>query len=414
MEVLKRFSIICVFLIVLCLVFSKADAKNQWDTYIVPVRLIQNPCSFHFEIRTHSAPDGVGCVGPSELNGIADGNVAFINVPVPKIVKKEPELSLVGIPSFFMVTWDPDSFAYADSATVPYYEWTENGIRNRLVNVRVQMRAKPAVIQSTEYELNMGSVGIEIGDQYGLRIDSENALAGSSIGSKFEDACIAGFGLSQNSLFLIPKAWGGWQILDTIDGYPMLDICSDFKKKLLLSDFTAYIPHNDRYLDWSIKNVMVNPSIIGVVSESASVDGIGFENGSPAFRIRIVTHASVEARVIWDRHEKLEEIKNKVWDCSWDYYDDYEEIEWERWPEPIFCKYIYKIKKDWMTLCKPSMRTCGENYGLKDSDFWWMPITVGQYIVQADTVLVPFDNDFRYSDQYDFVVIQAQPLLVVP
>jgi hypothetical protein len=414
MKVLKRLSIFCIFLIALSLVFNKANAENQGNSYLVPRRLIQNPCSYDFEVRTYSTPDGVGCVGPSELNGLANGNVAFINIPVPKIVKKVPELSIVGVPSFFLVTWDQASFAYADSAIVPYYEWIENGVRNRLINVRVQMRVKPAVVQSSEYELIMGNVGVEIGDQTQLVIDNEYAKSRSSASSKFEESCIAGYGVGQNSLLLIPKAWGGWQPDGVDEESRKLDVCNEFQKTLLTSASAEDIPHDDRYANWSQEYVMVNPSIIGTVSESASIDGIGFENGSPAFRIRIVTHASVEARVIWDRHDKLEERKEKMWDCSWDYYNDYEEIEWERWPEPIFCKYIYKIKKDWVPLCKPSMGTCGEKYGLKDSDFWWMPVAEGQYVIQADTVLVPVGSGYRYSDQYDIVVIQAQPLLVVP
>ncbi len=419
MKVLKRLFLILIFLVALCFLFSKADAKNQEAAYSVPVMLISEPCSYTFEFRTHDAPDQVGCVGPEELHELANGNVAFISVPVPKVVKKEPELSLVGVPSFFLVTWDADSFTYADSAPVQYYEWTESGVRNRLVNVRVQMRLSPAAVQGDDYELDMGSVGIETGDQYQLIIDSENAKVRSRSSSKFEEACIAGFGRSQNSLLLLPEEWGGWQKKVGDELIQDIDVCNKFKQDLIGENEDtgeSIVPHlsNDRYLHWIVGNVMGNSSIIGVLSESASVSGSGFAHGSPAFRIQFFTQASVEARVIWDRHDELRVTKEEMKDCSWDYYEDYEEIEWERWPDPIFCKTIYKITKDWNPLCKPSMRTCGEKYDLENSDFWWKPVADGQYIILANTVLVPDGDGYRYNDQYDFVVIQAQPLLVVP
>jgi hypothetical protein len=422
MAVLKRLFLILFSLVALCFLFSKADAKNQEAAYRVPVGLISKPCSYTFEFRTHDAPDRVGCVGPEELNELANGNVAFISVPVPKIVKKEPELSLVGVPSFFLMTWDEASFTYADSAPVQYYEWTEDNVRNRLVNVRVQMRLSPAVVQGNEYELIMGNVGIDVLDDQALYIDSDTSSWKYSYSSNVKKSCIAAWSGEGNSLLTIPWDWGGWQDDDQHKPKELFfDMCGVFTEQLNIEDYVSFFGDNEeldflltRYHKWGGENALVTPSIIGIFSNNASTNGAGSEHGSPAYRIRFVVYAKVEARVIWDRHDRLEEKREKVWDCSWDYYEDYEEIEWERWPEPIFCKTIYQITRDWVPLCRPSMGTCGEFYNLKNSDSWWISVDDGIYVIQADTVLAPDRNGYQYKDHYDVVVIQAQPLLIAP
>jgi hypothetical protein len=140
-------------------------------------------------------------------------------------------------------------------------------------------------------------------------------------------------------------------------------------------------------------------------SPYASIYGPGMDHGSPAFQIEATTYAVLEARPIWDAHQVWAPTGDVETRCSWDYWRDYDLIDWERWPNPIYCRNFPVY--GWVTKCEPAEGdTCP--YGpLSDPDTWWSPVVP----FEARTLRRP---DGTYGTTYDFASVQSQALLTAP
>ena len=153
--------------------------------------------------------------------------------------------------------------------------------------------------------------------------------------------------------------------------------------------------------------------MFGAISESASISGEGIVNGSPAYEIAVRTYVQVEARVIWDKREIYRRYKTGRLRCDWEYYyTGYDVVDISRWPDPIYCRYVYDW--DWFPVCEGL--GCGADGSMGDPDTWWAKVLFpGQrnYYV-GDAVYFTDGFDYRYGDFIDLAVVQAQPLLIAP
>jgi hypothetical protein len=419
MEVLKRLCVLIVFLCSVVSVVNTAEARLPEIWTSGPEELINsNPCIGIVTVDYDDAPDQLFCVGSAKLEGL----LAAINIPVPMIADKEPELSLVGIPTYFSLTWDAPSFGYTDSDST-IYEWVENNNeRNRLVGVRVQLRIIP-------YRVNEVLGNVEIFSQNSqIFVKAEGGMEETRFS---DEVCNPGWKLGLNSLLMIPEQWGGWAgdegiIYDTV----IIDraVCMDIKKELEGGSFINVpsfsidehgdevinpLPIAGRYPYWKSSSLVGYPRVFGAISESASISGEGIANGSPAYQIDARTYVQVEARVIWDKHEIYRRYKTGRLRCEWEYYyTGYDVVDMSRWPDPIYCRYVYGW--DWFTECEGL--GCDANGSLGNPDTWWEKVLFpGQrnYYL-GDTVYFTDGFEYRHADAIRLVVIQAQPLLIVP
>jgi hypothetical protein len=402
MDVLKKLSVPIFLIVALVAVVNTGEAKPQSTSLQSIITLVTNPCDSEVMIDFQGAPDGVICVKTVQGTVLRSA----INIPVPKIVDKEPELSIVGIPTYFTVTWDGGSFAYTDSNQATY-EWVVSGERNRLTGVRTELRIYPV-----QYDELMGNVKVSSANNR-LEVMAEGGIdAGPFTRSK---ACLPGWEILENSLITVPWNWGGWARRSTV-------VCNEIKDDLDQGSFDNLPGHKGdgkedeidtysiagRYPEWNANTLLDDTRYFGAFSESASISGTGSINGIPAYQINLETYIRVEARIMWDWHEVYMQVSKSL-SCEWEYYySGYDIIDWTQLPDSPFCRYVYKW--DWVKKCKPE--NCSEGYGLRSPDAWWIPI--GETSYSGDTVLFDKGSGYQYEDAVDIVVIQAQPLLVEP
>ena len=419
MEVLKRLFFLLIFLCTAVIIVSNAEARHE-KMATSSTKDLDNldPCIAILTLDHNNAPDQLICVGSGKLGGV----LASINIPVPMIADKQPELSLVGIPTYFSMTWDAASFGYIDSDSTTY-EWVgDDGLRNRLTGVRIQMRIVP-------YRVNeeLGNVTVSSRNS-NLFVKADHSNQESTF---TDEVCNPGMGWSSNSLLMIPEEWGGWAG-KSIDGksQPIIDdsVCEDLKDNLVADSFMnlpGYLTYSDsseiihpdtiagRYQNWKANSLVGYPRIFGAISESASISGAGMVNGSPAYQIDVKTYVRVETRAIWDRHEVYERIVEGII-CDWDYlYSGYDTIDLDQWPDPIYCRKVYGW--DWATQCTGD--ACYSSYSLGDPEGWWKDYRNqdgGLRDFTGNTVYFTDGYGYRYSNAIDMVVIQAQPLLIMP
>jgi hypothetical protein len=419
MEVVKRFFVLLIFLCAVVIVVNTAEARPPEIRTSGPgEELNSSPCIGILTVNNEDAPDQLFCVGSAKLGGI----LAAINIPVPMIVDKEPNLSLVGIPTYFSLTWDASSFGYTDSDSTTY-EWVENNDeRNRLVGVRVQLRIIP-------YRVNEVLGNVEISSRNSnMFVKAEGGIEETRFS---DEVCNPGWEPGLNSLLMIPEQWGGWAgKSDASNPKPIVDskVCEDIKDNLAPDSFMDVPEYSKdsirtdlfnpdtitgRYPNWKFSSLVGYPRVFGAISESASISGEGIVNGSPAYEIAVRTYVQVEARVIWDKHEIYRRYKTGRLRCDWEYYyTGHDVVDISRWPDPIYCRYVYDW--DWFPVCEGL--GCGADGSMGDPDTWWAKVLFpGQrnYYV-GDAVYFTDGFDYRYGDFIDLAVVQAQPLLIAP
>ncbi len=418
MEVLKRLFFLFIFLCTAIIIVSTAEARPQKMRAGGPKELINiDPCIAILTVDYDNEPDQLVCVGSGKLGGV----LASISIPVPMIADKQPELSLVGIPTYFSMTWDASSFGYTDSDSTTY-EWVgDDNRRNRLTGVRIQMRIVPYRVNEEYGNVKVSSLNSN------LYVKADNSKEDTTF---TDEVCNPGMGWSLNSLLMIPELWGGWAG-KSIDGksQPIMDgsVCEDLKDDLIADPFTnvpGYTTDLDnevinpdaiagRYPSWEFSSLVGHPRIFGAISESASISGEGIVNGSPAYQIEVKTYVRVKTRVIWENHEVYERVmEGKI--CDWDYlYSGYDTIDLNQWPDPIYCRKVYGW--EWVTQCKGE--DCYSNYSLGDPEEWWQEYQIqdgGLLFFSGNTVYFPDGYGYRYNDAIEMVVVQAQPLLIMP
>lgn len=367
----KLFLVLIPSVVLGALVVSPVDARPSPASITRAVELIMDPCNSPAILSPASGPAMVTC------ESTANGLNPFINVPVPYIVDRAPNLSLVSIPTYFRLIWDSSSLSYIDTSP-RIYEYPPGAPTDRLINLRVQLRLKPGDISPPDNGVVIENVALTA---VGLNIFREDD---SSV--EKESMCNP----THNTLLTVSTNQGGFSTGKSKN--PCMSIQS------LLGSFPSSTPSMgdpERYIDWR----ELIPSDVITFSPYASIHGTGTDHGSPAFQISAATSLVVEARVIWDEHR--EKIPREVTVCDWSYWDVYDFIDWDRWPDPVYCK--IEVFVEWPVYCEPFSGNCP--YGNPDN--WWRPIAEGE----VELLRRP---DGTYAETYDFVSVQSQPLLVAP
>jgi hypothetical protein len=339
---------------------SAANNTFVWD-------YIQRPCVSSVLLSDGNGPARIVC------NSIAGGRQALISVPNPWITGRSPQLSLVNIPTFFRLDWDPQSTGVKDTAPLTI-SYPIGNPTDRLVNLRVQLRLLPG----NQYSVSP-SEGFSI-NNVALKRVSPGPQIYKNDDSRPTYICDPNI----NTLLSVSDEHGGLN-------------CEDIHKLLDAAPITVpSMGTPERYEGW----LELAPNDFVAFSPYASIRGAGADRGSPAFQISSTTSFTVEARVLWDEHR--EKLTRTVTDCDWSYWDDYDFIDWDRWPNPIYCKNDVVI--EWPIVCRPSgSPSC--IYGHPDN--WWQ--TLGTF--EASVIRHP---DGTYGKTFDFVSVQSQALLKSP
>ena len=366
-------------------IFSTADASPAAGNIAWPLSLITRPCVSISVQGPGSGPPRVVCLGVT-------GRAATVNMPTPWLSDRAPELSLVSIPTFFNLKWDPQSVGAQDSAPLTM-SYPVGNPTDKLINVRVQLRLRPEPYPASASESRPTTANISVqpspsvflvnpdhpNDYYGYACDPSNA---------------------GNALLSISAGKGG---------YDASRPC-DFIRGLLQGVSDAY-PFDEfvypatggsktlRYLNWP--NTLSMPVFLAF-TPFASIYGAGTDQGFPAFQLSATTRFAVEARVVWDEHQERQETVTT--DCQWSYKDNYDFIDWSRWPDPVYCR--HNVEVSWPTFCKPFEGTCDRYYG--NPNDWWIPYVPA---LEVQAVRRP---DGTYGTTYDFVSVQSQSILTAP
>lgn len=351
------------------LIAAPADARPSSANITHAVELIANPCTSP-DIRTSSSsPALVTC------ESTADGLHAFISVPVPYIVDRAPNLSLVSIPTFHRLIWDSDSLGYIDTRA-QIYAYPGGDPTDRLINMRLELRMKPGGSSPAADELPIENVVLNAA-----------RLSIYSVGSNAIPDYVCG--QEWNTLLSVPAKQGGFVRAGDNE-------CRGIQS--LLEDYPPSAPElgdPNRYVDWK----PLVPSDVITFTPYASIRGTGTDRGSPAFQLSASTSFVVEARLVWDEHREKRTVEETV--CDWSYWDDYDFIDWDRWPNPVFCR--REVSVEWARFCRPFSGDCP--YG--NPDDWWQPVAEG-------TAVMLRRPDGTYAQTYDIVSVQSQPLLTPP
>lgn len=356
---------------------SAANTTFVWD-------YIRQPCTSASVVDSGSSPARVVC------SSIAGARLASVNVPAPWLPARAPQLSLVGIPTFFHLDWDPQSVGAEDSAPLTI-SYPAGAPTEKLINVRTQLRLRPVAYaaDSSEDRLVTGNAAIVTSDSIYL-IDAQNT--GSL---NYGYACTPGLEDRQNSLLEVGKDYGGYR-----------DGCASILE--LLPKPASHIPSlerplagftSERYPGWT----NLDMPVFLAFTPFASIYGAGTDQGSPAFQISATTQFQLEARVVFDEQQYRHE--ETTIDCQWSYKDDYDFIDWSRWPRPIYCRRNTVVT--WPVVCRPGgSPSCDPYYG--DASNWWVPYVPA---LEATQVRRP---DGTYAATYDFVSVQSQAVLTTP
>ena len=367
----KLFLVLIPIIVLGVLVVKPADARPSLGASITrAVELIASPCHSPSSISFGSGPVLLACT--STANGLNP----LISVPVPYLVDRAPNLSLVSIPTFFRLIWDESSLAFIDTPAITY-AYPAGDPTDRLTHLRVQLRLRPDIPSPPGEGVVIENVALTTEDLEIFRGD-DSSNDKSSICDPLN-----------NSLLEIANEQGGFRKRNS-------NPCEDIRSLLMsISSRAPSIGDTERYEGWRA----LIPSDVVTFSPYASIHGAGTDHGSPAFQLSATTSYTLEARVIWDEHRYKEEIITD--DCDWSYWDDYDFIEWGNWPDPIYCK--YEVRIDWPVFCEPLSGNC--TYGHPED--WW------REIASSETTLLR-RPDGTYAETYDFVSVQSQPLLVAP
>jgi hypothetical protein len=345
------------------------------------------------------------CQGVTEL---ASGRIATITFPTPRITARVPKLSIVAIPTFMSLSWDPDSFSYSD-LIIPEYEFVESGVENKLINVHYELRVTPDEGTAATFDVELLGLGQTVG-QIGNVTFQNPTFDTLHVGIIEDRADVFGtvpYPYCHESdttvISNIPIQYGGFAYPD--------NGCRNILSMLPPPE-TANPTSLDGY-NFPSPPYGIDGQVLAYWTQYASTRGTSSSGSHPAFELSFVSFWKVEARVSWDMHL----IRNgesdggeEIIDCRWEYWEDPDAyIDWSQ--HPPFCKRIVVASEGWETYCVPGSDEPGEecNYGShgNDPDDWWQ--TISTYVVQA--VLTP---DGEYADRYSFVVLQAQPLLNAP
>lgn len=378
MKMRKPFLVAVPALVLAGLVFAPADARPRAANTSLAEYYIANPCASLFMSDSGSRPSQVFCLSPTNA-------IASINVPTPWLSSRAPALSLVNIPTFFQLDWDEASLGFEDSSAITV-SYPSGEPTDRLVNVRFQLRLRPLEASAPGGGLATGNLVLEASSGVFLVDPADRGNV------YFNYACTPGIpeiGSPANPLLTLAIGQGGYRDCDAIRGLLSTSMGNPFGDAL------------ERYPGWSPPAM----SQFLAFSPYASIYGSGTDRGSPAFQIETATHAILEARPIWDAHQVWEPTGDVETGCSWDYWRDYDFIDWERWPNPIYCKNFPVY--GWVTKCEPAGGgTCP--YGpLSNPDTWWSPVAP----FEARTLRRP---DGAYGTTYDFASVQSQGLLTAP
>jgi hypothetical protein len=348
------------------------------DQYNVPRSMVNTPCVSH-NVEQGGGPPVFNCLGLTEL---LSGNAARITLPTPRIFDKKPELSIVAVPSFINLAWSEDSFGHQD-ATRQSFEFIGGGVQQRLLRIRYELRIKQHEPFTTPSGLVIGNVQVLNPSRSYLRlarIDDPSNVLGSIPAA--ENVC----GDETVTLADTSSAFGGFSSCQSI-------------ANMLEAGSSVSPPDADRYLEWEDLG-----GVISFWSQFASVAGTKEIDGRPAFQLDFVTWYDVEARVVWEAHQYEERYTDTVIECRWEYYDEYDFIDWSRIPP--FCKEFMIVDYRWVDVCRPlAGRNCP--YAPANVNDWWQPIgTFGTgYVVTPDGT---------YEESFPFLVIQTRPLLDKP
>ena len=378
----KAILVLAPVLLLGAVVFSTADARPAAGNTTWPLSLITRPCASIGVQGPGGGPPRVVCMGVT-------GRPATVNVPTPWLSDRAPEMSLVSIPTFFNLEWDPGSLDAQDSAPLTL-SYPIGNPTDKLINVRVQLRLRawdyPAQ-GTTETSFTMGNVALETPDSLYLvnATDTRNTY--------YQFACtpdaVAGLDPSNPLLSIGPG----------LGGYPAG--CASIQEELggvgsrSPVTYTTGFRDTQRYPEWGDITI---PQFLGF-TPFASIYGAGMDRGSPAFQVIATTRFAVEARVVWDVHqERREDVEI---DCQWSYRNNYDFIDWSRWPDPIYCR--RNVTVSWPTFCE---RFDGCPYG--NPNDWWIPYVPA---LEVQAIRLP---DGTYGTTYDFVSVQSQALLTAP
>ena len=395
---MKRRTILVLGLVLLlgAVLSSRAEATPAAGDATWPLTYIARPCVSIGIQNPSGGPARIVCRGITGRN-------ATINVPTPYLSDRAPELSLVSIPTYFNLQWDPDSLGVQDSQPLTI----SNPIGNptdKLENVRVQLRLRAVEATGSESSYHLLTENVSVDTTPTLRILELSSPDGEPTGDYADAACLASTKPGANALLTVSQQNGGY--VDESGA----DACATIRETLVSPSagpqFATFIVPAvgldgwaKRYLDWT-RTISMSPFL--TFTPYTSIAGPGTDHGSPAFQIVARTHVIVEARVVWDEHQ--ERYEHVDIECQWSYWDDYDFIDWDRWPDPIYCR--RNVALDWRTFCKPFGKpSCDPYYG--NPNDWWHPSEV----IEIRAIRGP---DGSYGTTYDFVSVQSQALLTAP
>lgn len=387
-----------IFLILLFLIPSVGIAAPSSQSGMIPIYYIRNPCVNPVG-NNHAVPIGTGptqftCLGVTEL---LSGRTATITLPTPTITARAPKLSIVALPTFLSIDWDPASFSYSD-LMVPDFEYTESGVENKLINIHYELRVSPVDVSSESNNENYLSLA---------NINILNPASSLSIGliedrAEVDRLVPAPFCDYRNDQIIANIAFpkGGFQSGKS----GCLNLIS------LLPETPLANTNIDGY-DFSEVPNELEGQVIAYWSDYASTQGTSRKGQHPAYELYVYSHWKIEARVSWDMHLRKADATEgeEVIICSWDFWGDPDSyIDWTEYPP--FCKRIVEATEEWEIYCKLGSSDKPCDYGTFGNrpELWWQEIAP-HYLIS--NVLTP---EGEYSDRYSFVVLQAQPLLEAP
>jgi len=309
-------------------VHSVADARPSAANTTWPRSLIVKPCASVGVQGPGSGPARVVCTGVT-------GRTATINVSTPWLSDRTPELSLVNIPTFFNLQWDPDSVGASDSQPLTLSYPAGSGATDRLDNVRVQLRfrAVNATGESSVERLVSENVEFEGSGQLYLIPAAPSVSMDKAFEAYSNYACNAIKDPAGNALLTIVEDEGGHNSGTVTRPKAGFVTCETMAGELEppaggFDPDEFLLEGEPRYLGWDPLSV----SRFLAFTPHASIYGAGTDRGSPAFQISATTRLQFEARVVWDEHVVRNVTETTV--CSWDYKDDYDFVDWSRWPKP--------------------------------------------------------------------------------
>lgn len=329
--------------------------------------LIRNPCRTWSVLETGYSPPLVLC------DGAFGGDRASIQVPVPYLNARLPELALVDVPFVLQFGWEPGSFGWLDSPK-RRVEWTHNRIEGYRIELALSPNPQPP--NANQGLIRDGNLGV-------ISLDSRLSLSGRGGYAQF---CAA------SSLGNLPRSLGG------------LGLCPTAMVEAQLPRNLVIGPHGgerDRYA-WDANNAFQG-GWFGGFSQWASVTGSGIENGHPAYRVEVVTGWALYGRIRWDEHWRR--LQRQVQHCGWEYYGQPGWYwDWSQWP-PV-C--IDVTETHWEKFCPPDHSESGCPTIRYDA-----PYGRWQYLgeLESHTLYVPGQ---AYQPHLDLVVLQSQALLTFP